>query len=139
MIRESKLEDLQAIMQIWFESNIEAHSFVPEEFWKNHYDSVKEAIAKGVTVYEEDERIIGFIGVIDGYIAGLFVAKDCRSLGIGKKLLEDAKSKYNMLELDVYLQNSKAVKFYRRENFQVEKKQNNNTGFEEYHMIWRRA
>jgi putative acetyltransferase len=139
MIRESKLEDLEAIMEIWFESNIEAHSFVPEEFWKNHYDSVKEAIAKGVTVYEEDERIIGFIVVIDGYIAGLFVAKDCRSFGIGKKLLEDANSKYDMLELDVYLQNSKAVKFYKREDFQVEKKQNKNTDFEEYHMIWRRA
>lgn len=138
MIRESGLEDLDAIMQIWLESNIEAHFFIPTEYWKQNLDSVKEAIAEGVTIFEDDGNVKGFIGIRDGYIAGIFVKKDSRALGIGKMLIDEVKRSYDSLELDVYLKNTQAIKFYMREDFIILKKQvNEDTGYEEYHMGWK--
>ncbi len=139
MIRESSSEDIDSIMQIWLESNNEAHFFVPEEYWKQNFDSVKEAVSEGVTLFEEDGIVKGFIGIIDGYIAGIFVKKDSRSCKIGKRLLDEVKRRYDSLELDVYLENTQAIKFYEREDFKIVKKQvNEDTGFEECHMDWKR-
>ena len=63
MIRESNSKDLEELMKLWLGCNIEVHSFIQDEYWKNNYHVVKEAIAEGVTVYEEKGNIIGFIGV----------------------------------------------------------------------------
>lgn len=137
MIRESQFEDLEIIMDIWLSSNLEVHSFVPSKFWKSNFDDVKEAISEGVIVYEEDGEIRGFIGVQDGYVAGLFVKKAYRRLGIGKKLLDYAKSHNDRLELDVFVANDSAVKFYCREGFKVtENKTSDPVNCEEYHMEW---
>ena len=46
MIRNLKDNDLDEIMEIWLCSNTEAHSFVPESYWKNNFPVVKESIPK---------------------------------------------------------------------------------------------
>lgn len=33
MIRNAKETDIDEIMDIWLNSNIDAHSFVPKEYW----------------------------------------------------------------------------------------------------------
>lgn len=31
-------------MEIWLNENIKAHNFIPEEYWKNNYEYVKEIL-----------------------------------------------------------------------------------------------
>lgn len=41
MIRAVKENDLSAVMQIWLDINIKAHSFISKHYWMDNYDMVK--------------------------------------------------------------------------------------------------
>lgn len=138
MIRESRTEDINSIMKIWLTANRQAHSFVPETFWLEHYAEVEEAISEGVMVYEEKGEVLGFLGLRENYISGLFVKEGRRSEGIGEKLLDYVKEQKERLELDVFQDNQQALKFYLREDFQIISKISDKaTGCFEYHMAWK--
>lgn len=139
MIREYRKEDLEPIMQIWLESNYEAHDFIDKDYWKQNYDLVKAELPKAkIYVSENDTEILGFIGLQDTYIAGLFVRKNMRGHGIGSKLLNRVKKYHSSLALSVYKKNKRAVAFYQRQGFEViEKKIDKNVSEEEYVMEWK--
>lgn len=60
-----------------------------------------------------------------------------RNLGIGKELLDFAKNNHVRLTLNVYIKNSGAVKFYRRELFSIDSRGiDEETGEEDYVMSW---
>lgn len=46
MIREYKDADRNSIMKLWLNTNIQSHSFISEEYWRSHYDMVKEMLPK---------------------------------------------------------------------------------------------
>ncbi|MGN1079130.1 MAG: GNAT family N-acetyltransferase [Alphaproteobacteria bacterium] len=117
MIRLSRASEIDDIMTLWLEANLQAHDFVPKEYWLSHYDEVKTEIAKGVFVYEQDGRIFGFIGLIGNYVAGLFVRTDKRRVGIGTSLIEFCKEQNPILELHVFEKNTGAVSFYEKNEF----------------------
>ena len=82
MIREFQMSDTEHVMKLWLSGNISAHSFVPEEYWHSHFDEVQEALLQAkVLVCDIDGNIKGFIGLMNEYIAGIFVDKSCRSTG----------------------------------------------------------
>ena len=37
MIRKFNEKDLHAVMELWLESNIEAHDFIDSRYWKENY------------------------------------------------------------------------------------------------------
>lgn len=116
MIRELREADLDKVADIWLDTNIKAHDFIPTQYWKSNFESVKEALLQAeVYVYEHDGAIQGFIGLSDAYVEGLFVSDEMQSRGIGKILLDYAKGKKEELFLNVYQKNTRAIFFYRRE------------------------
>lgn len=139
MIRKFKIEDIDFVMDIWLKGNIKAHDFIDEEYWKDNFEMVKGMIPKAdVYVYEDNGCIEGFAGVMDGYIAGIFVRADMQSKGIGKELIEEWRKDYETLSLSVYEKNKGAVSFYLREGFVIDKKKNDeSTGEAEYLMVLR--
>jgi len=72
-----------------------------------------------IYVYEENQKIIAFVGLIDQYIAGIFVSNSKQSKGIGKALLEHIKASSPTLSLKVYQKNEGALRFYQREGFKI--------------------
>ncbi len=138
MIRKFEIDDLQEVMRIWLESKIKAHHFINESYWKENYETVKEILPNAtIFVYENNEKIEGFVGLTDNYIAGIFVENEKQSKGIGKDLLDYVKEKYPSLSLKVYKNNIRAVQFYQRENFVVKEEQlDRNTNEVEYVMDW---
>ena len=127
-IRLSEECDINIIMEIWLESTIRAHSFIEKDYWVNNYDLVKtKYIPYSKTyVYEEGNKIKGFISIIENnFIGALFVDNNSQGNGIGKKLLDFAKKEYKSLSLAVYKENEKALKFYLREGFSIVKEQVN--------------
>lgn len=53
-------------------------------------------------------------------MAGIFVCHKEQSKGIGKQLLDFVKQSKNQLSLSVYQKNARAVKFYQREDFEIQ-------------------
>lgn len=138
MVRNFKNADIDKIMEIWLNSNIEAHNFIDKSYWKKNFEMVKNALPQAdIYIYEENNNIMGFVGLVENYIAGIFVEKNFRGKGTGKKLLDYAKSIKNNLTLNVYEKNIDAVKFYKREGFTVEKFGiDKSTDEKEFMMSW---
>ena len=65
MIREFKIKDLERVMEIWLESNIDAHSFIDKKYWEDNYEMVKEILPSAeIYLYEENKNILGFVGLL---------------------------------------------------------------------------
>ena len=120
VIRRMEARDLEAVASIWLASNLEAHSFIPAEYWRGNYEAGKAALAQAeVYVYEDAAGVLGFVGLSGDYVEGIFVASDARSHGIGRQLLDHVKATHRCLELNVYAKNRRAVEFYQREGFEL--------------------
>lgn len=138
MIRKFEMKDIKQVMQIWLDVNMDAHNFVQGDYWLSNYQSVqKQLLQADIFVYEQDEEIQGFVGMTDDYLAGIFVDKKCRSMGIGKELLECVKQNYPVFSLNVYQKNRRAVDFYLREGlFIISKGIDEDTSEADYTMVW---
>lgn len=138
VIRELQQSDISQVMRIWLNGNTEAHPFVSREYWVSNFDMVKQQLASAeVYVAETNGQIQGFIGLMDTYIAGIFVDQTCRSQGVGRQLLACAKEKHDALTLSVYRENRRAVSFYLREGFQISASGvDEETGQQEYTMCF---
>ncbi|HHV28063.1 N-acetyltransferase [Acetivibrio mesophilus] len=137
MIRGFKDTDLNSVMRLWLETNISAHGFIDENYWKSNYDKVKQMMPKATIFVYEEKSIKGFVGLSGNYIAGIFVETNSQSKGIGKILLDYIKEKNKELFLQVYKKNERAVSFYLREGFIIENEQIDiNTNETELVMRW---
>lgn len=142
MIRKFESRDLDAVMLIWLHGNLDAHAFIPADFWTDHFEMVRDILPQAELYVHENEatrQIDGFIGLSESHIEGIFVAKSARSKGIGKALLEYAKSRKPRLTLSVYQKNERAIAFYRREKFVVQSEGiDEDTNEAEIQMFWTR-
>ena len=142
MIRKFKEDDTTKVMTIWTKGNFKAHPFIEKDYWLENFNIVKEEyLWKAETyVYTEDDEIKGFISLLDGgYIGALFVKTDSLRQGIGKRLLNYVKEKYDKLTLNVYEKNVDATLFYVAMGFKNKKIQiDENTGEKEYIMEWKK-
>ena len=138
MIRKMEKSDLDRVSKIWLDTNIKAHDFIPAQYWEKNYEPVKEMLPQAeVYVWEEKGQIQGFVGLYEDYIAGIFVPEQAQSKGIGGQLLNYIKGRKPYLSLKVYQKNIRAVKFYKREGFQIKKESaDQETGEKEYTMEW---
>ena len=139
MIRKMKSTDLDKVMDIWLFSNIQAHDFISEEYWRSNWQQVRSMLPEAeVYVYEKDDDIRGFIGMRENYIAGIFVDEKFHSCGIGGELLDYAKSVKKELSLSVYKKNQAAVRFYLRNGFEISSEaEDEATGEIEMLMRWK--
>ena len=140
MIRAFRENDLFVVMQIWLDTNIKAHSFIPQKYWTDNYAVVKDILPQAeIYVYEDDNtsQIGGFIGLTDNYIEGIFVREAIQSKGIGKQLLNYAKEIKSSLRLNVYQKNTRAITFYQREQFVIcSEIIDDSTNEKEFIMTW---
>lgn len=138
MIRKYEGSDKEQVMQLWLNTNLQAHNFINEDYWKENYKNVAEMLeAAEIYVMEFNHEIKGFIGLMDEMIAGIFVDVNSQSRGIGKQLLDYVKVQKTQLQLCVYKKNERAFNFYSRELFEIQKEQVDElTGEIEYLMKW---
>ncbi len=140
MIRELRKADINKVADIWLDTNIKAHYFIPAQYWKNNLELVKQVLPQAeVYVYENGEEIQGFIGLNGEYVEGIFVSDRMQSQGLGKILLNHAKDKRDKLFLNVYQKNTRAISFYKREGFEIRYSGlDEATGEKDYEMTWHR-
>ncbi len=141
MIRKLRQGDIDRVADIWLSGNLTAHAFIPAEYWKSNSEAVKEMLPHSeVYVYEHGGEIQGFAGLSGEYIEGIFVSEEMRSRGIGKQLLDHIKAVKPVLRLNVYEKNTRAVRFYEREGFEIQCGGTDGaTGEKDLLMVWRRG
>ena len=138
MIRNFEKNDINAVMEIWVNENIRTHNFIAKEYWKDNYEYVKDILPKAdIYVYILDEQVVGFVGVNNNYVEGIFVDINNQHSGIGTSLLDRIKENKDSLTLNVYKKNANAIKFYEKNNFIITSENiDKDTNEIEYTMTW---
>ncbi|HCM90146.1 MULTISPECIES: GNAT family N-acetyltransferase [Vagococcus] len=127
------------VFDIWLSANIDAHKFIDASYWKEAFPFVKEMLPQAIVyVYEENQEILGFVGLEENNIAGIFVKNNAQGKGIGKQMLKKIKGKYDKLSLSVYVENRRALNFYIKEGFEVVSELIDETGHLEKTMDWKK-
>lgn len=140
MIRRLQKKDVNRVAELWLDPNLKAHDFIPAQYWRSNYDLVKEMLSQAeVYVYEDGQKIQGFIGLDGDYIEGIFVSDEMQSQGIGKALVDFIKAQKTKLRLNVYQKNMRATHFYQKEGFEIQcEGLDEATGEKDYEMLWRK-
>jgi putative acetyltransferase len=114
MIRPYQHGDTDAIVEVWHAAAVIAHDFVPDSFWQIERDALRNtylAVAE-TWVYVTDDRVVGFLSLLDDEIGGLFILPAYQGHGIGTRLIQHARTLRGNLFLRVFKRNVKAVHFY---------------------------
>ncbi len=139
MIRNFQQSDIDQVIKIWLEASIKAHDFVSSELWESKVKEMREVyIPSGETfIYEEKGTIKGFFSLYKDTLAAIFVSPTSQGTGIGMTLMKKAKKIREKLDLTVYKQNHKSIKFYKKCGFEIEKEQiDEHTGHPELVMTF---
>lgn len=118
-IRPLRPEEGDRLLAIWLAASRIGHPFLGEARLVEQQQVVRDTYLPMADnwVAEIDGKVVGFIGLIESFIGGLFVDPDIRGSGIGRALVEDAASRLGPLEVSVYADNQAAVDFYHRRGF----------------------
>ena len=109
-----------ALSQIWLDASLIAHSFIGEQRLIEQRALIEDQYLPNSDTWVAmvDGAPVGFISLLDTFVGGLFVAPDMQGRGIGRRLIDQAMALRGDLELDVYVHNAAALRFYRRLGFQ---------------------
>jgi ribosomal protein S18 acetylase RimI-like enzyme len=140
-IREATIKDFEKLKDIKLESKKDemkySDSLKPlSKTIDIYFEYFKEELRKknSAVFIAEDKKPIGIIIVTyfiplriskfarKGYVSNLYVQKNHRKKGIGKKLLDTSlkwlkKNKVQYISLEIHLENKNALKFYRKLGF----------------------
>ena len=83
------------------------------------YKKYIDDISGEIVIDEDNDKLAGYVFVIDKFITPLFVVKDYRGYGLGDILTKDAVKKYGARRLWVYKDNEVAIRLYKKYGFKV--------------------
>jgi len=142
IIRKVKKEEIPLLAAIWLDVSTTAHHFISPHYWaENHAQMVENYLPNSeVYVAEIEQEVHGFIALVNDYLSALFVVNEQQGKGIGRALLEFAKTNHPELFLRVYQKNEKSVQFYIANGFQiVAETKDAATNENEFEMHWRKC
>ncbi|MDV7141621.1 GNAT family N-acetyltransferase [Tropicimonas sp. TH_r6] len=118
-IRRYRAEDNAALTEIWHRASAISHGFLGAQTLLAHRQLVSEIYLPRAETWVAwlDGDPVGFLGLLDDFIGGLFIAPERQGQGIGQALLCHGLTLKGRLCLDVYAANEGAVRFYLRMGF----------------------
>lgn len=141
-IRRLRPNDIERVVELWYEASIVAHDFIPAGYWEKHKEAMATVYLPNSETYLsiEDEKITGFIAMAENFLAAIFVDNNIQGKGIGKKLLNYIKDQRTTIQLNVYKKNSNALAFYKSQGFEIiSENKETESGEYEYLMEWEKT
>ena len=121
MIRAFKSADTEQLIDVWYRASLLAHPFLSADFLADEREEIAQKwlpIAK-TTVYELDGRVVGFTAMIENEVGAIFVDPDYQRRGIGRALMDHARSTQAILDLNVFEANAIGRAFYEAYGFHL--------------------
>ncbi|MGM9968413.1 MAG: GNAT family N-acetyltransferase [Rummeliibacillus sp.] len=138
-IRSIKKTEINKLVEIWYEGSLIAHDFIDKGYWKSQKVEMEEKYIPMSETYvvSNEKDVVGFVSMLDNYLAALFIDVKHQGGGHGKRLLNFIKGKRESIQLKVYKKNNKAVDFYLKNGFVIkEESLDEQTSEEEFLMEW---
>jgi putative acetyltransferase len=140
-IRLSQEKDMDRLVEIWLEGSCDAHHFIDPEYWKSMRAEMKHTYLPMSKTYVLDieGELMGFVSMVDHYLAALFIDVVHQKQGYGKRLLDYVKQEYDTVQLKVFHKNKNALQFYLKNGFVITQELiDGPTTEKEYLMVWQR-
>jgi len=140
-IRSNKKSEVNKLVKIWYEGSLLAHDFIDKNYWKTQQKDMEEKYLPMSETYviTNETGVVGFVSMVDDYLAALFIDVKYQGEGYGKKLLNFIKERRENIQLKVYKKNRNAVQFYERNGFVIKEELiDEQTAEEEFLMGWER-
>lgn len=140
-IRSNKKSEVNKLVKIWYEGSLLAHDFIDKNYWKTQQKDMEEKYLPMSETYviTNETGVVGFVSMVDDYLAALFIDVKYQGEGYGKKLLNFIKERRESIQLKVYKKNRNAVQFYERNGFVIKEELiDEQTAEEEFLMGWER-
>jgi putative acetyltransferase len=119
-IRAARAEDAPRALAIWRGAVLATHDFLSPD----HFVEIERMVAERYLpvaplwlAVDARDAALGFMGLSAGHVDSLFVDPERRGGGIGRGLIDHARSLHGGLTVDVNEQNAGAVGFYERLGF----------------------
>lgn len=141
MIRAYQESDIDTVADIWYNGSLQAHHFIDPDYWTSKIREMKEIYIplSETHVFLSSAAVIGFVSMVDNYLAALFVDPAFQNNGAGRQLLDFEKGRRPEIQLKVYKENKEAVRFYEKNSFRIQGMEvDEQTGQEEYVMEWKK-
>ncbi|MNK07367.1 putative N-acetyltransferase YjaB [compost metagenome] len=121
-LRPSVARDHAEIYQVWHRSVKSTHHFLTEQDFDGIALQVQNDYvphAAFTLIVDGADKPCGFMGMTDAKIDSLFIDPAHFGKGLGKMLIDFAKSKYPALAVDVNEDNNGAAAFYEKMGFKI--------------------
>lgn len=141
-IRSNNETEINKLVEIWYEGSLIAHDFIDGDYWKTRQSEMEEKYLPMSETYvvSNEKDIVGFLSMMDNYMAALFIDVKHQGSGYGKGLLDFIKSQRENIQLNVYKKNNNAVDYYLKNGFVViEETLDEQTSEEEFLMEWKKG
>jgi len=119
IIRQYQQTDLDAVLNSWEVATRLAHEFMTDEFISEQRIEVEKSYLPNTDTWvaEVNGSVQGFISLMGNEVGAIFLQPEYHRLGIGKALINKAKSLHDELELEVFKVNQTGQKFYENGGF----------------------
>lgn len=114
VIRLYRTTDLEELLVVWERASDLAHRFLPANFLAAERERIAEVYlpASETWIRQSGDRVAGFISLLGEEIGGLFVLPELGRRGIGRSLVDHARSIRETLEVEVFARNAIGRAFY---------------------------
>jgi len=121
VLRQNDKADYPAMFEIWEEAVKATHHFLSKSDIFKIGIQVKEYLANStlVVVTDQNNTLLGFMGMTENKIDSLFVHPKYFGKGVGKFFIQHASSLFLELLVDVNEDNEQAKLFYEKMGFRV--------------------
>ncbi len=129
--------DADDLLGVWYRASLIAHAFLTEEFLQRERVEIAERWlpAAETHVFDRDGRVAGFLSLIGNEVGAVFVDPHLHGQGIGRALMDHARSRRSHLELSVFEANAVGRRFYDRYGFRfVDRRVEEETGLPELRL-----
>ena len=112
--------DRERLLDIWLAASRVGHSFLSEADLAAQMQLVRDVYLPKAEnwVIAADGGPVGFIGLLDSFIGGLFIDPAFHGRGLGKTLILHAARLKGALDVELYAANQSAYRFYQRAGFE---------------------
>ncbi len=122
---DKRSEDLiNSLVVVWEKSVRATHLFLSEDEILNIKEYVPQALSgvENLIVAEDNNNLVGFMGIEKESLEMLFIAPEEFGKGLGKELIKLGIKSYSVKKIAVNEQNPKAKGFYEHMGFKVYKR-----------------